>query len=289
MRSFERGKVLLEADTHRILAMRMRFDPRGLHAEDKLDSFARQHLLHGFGEVGILAREHALAAHQHRHPAAETAKNLREFERDITAADNRQMVRQFRQFEQIGVGVVANSLESFKRRHNCARAGIDEDFVGADVLPHRTVRPADGQRMRAGEARVAIEDGNVIRAAQPFLDAIARFADDLVLARLDRRQIDGDRAADLHTQIGGVARHVSRAGAGHIRLGRRAADIHTGPAEGRAFDDRGFTSALTEPDSKRRTALSRADHDCVEMLWHGKSPEAGVLVVASYPQRPGLP
>ena len=101
--------------------MRMRLDPRRLHAEAELDAIAGEHFLDRLGEVGVLAREHAFAAHQHGHAAAEASKHLREFERDITRADNHQMLGQLGQFEQSGIGVVANPLEAFDLRHD-ARA-----------------------------------------------------------------------------------------------------------------------------------------------------------------------
>ena len=37
-------------------------------------------------------------------------------------------------------------------------------------------------------------------------------------------------------------------------------------AKGRALDNRGFAAALTETHGKRRAALSRTDHDCIEVL-----------------------
>src|ERR1700753_1178887 len=100
--------------------------------------------------------------------------------------------------------------------------------------------------MRAGKARVSIENGQILRAAQPLFDARARLADDPVLTRLDLRQIDADFTRDMHAVIGSVPRDVRRTRAGHISLGRRAADIHTGAAEFVAFDDGRFAALARE-------------------------------------------
>jgi hypothetical protein len=63
-----------------------------------------------------------------------------------------------------------------------------------------------------------------------------------------------------------MARDMRRASTGDVGFGRGAADVHARAAKGPALDDRGFTAALTETHGKRRAALSRTDHDCIEVL-----------------------
>ncbi len=169
--------------------------------------------------------------------------------------------------------MIADALDAFDRRHERPRAGIDEDFVRLEIVLRAVVR-GDAHRVCAGEARVAGEHGHVGRAAQPSLDACAGLPDHTVLARLHLRHVDPDRSVDQHAVIGRTARHVRRPRARDVGLGRRAADIHASAAERRALDDGGLAAARSKAHGKRRAALSRADHDGVEMLWHGGSPWA---------------
>ncbi len=84
-------------------ALARRFDLRRRRVEQKLHPLPRHDLLNLFSEVLVLTRQHTITSDKHAHAAAETPEHLREFQRDIAPADNRQMLWQFGQFEHGGI------------------------------------------------------------------------------------------------------------------------------------------------------------------------------------------
>jgi len=175
------------------------------------------------------------------------------------------MLRHFGQFENRRVGQIRDAFEPIDLRHHRARSRVDDDEIGVDLL-RGTVGRLDGQRSRPCKAPVSLEDREIVRTAQPFLDARAGAADHLVLARLHTRHVDADVAADHHAVLRRRARDMRGPRARDISLGRRATDVHAGAAKKMPLDDGRALAAFREPHGKRRTALPRTDHDCVEVL-----------------------
>ncbi len=99
--------------------------------------------------------------------------------------------------------------------------------------------------------------------------ALGQLADHLGLLRHHLGQIEIDLGLDA--QLGEIFLGLVKAFAGmQQRLGRDAADIQAGAAEGAALVDTGRTSGPVgpagSPHCSRRAAL---DHDCVETVRHG--------------------
>src|SRR5206468_12362918 len=101
---------------------------------------------------------------------------------------------------------------------------------------------ADAHDARALEVGMAFDDGDVRRAAEPFLDAAGRLRNDFVLARLDARHVDADRAGNRYAEVGGAARHVGGARAGNQWFGGVAAGVDARAPEAVALQNRRFAA-----------------------------------------------
>ena len=117
---------------------------------------------------------------------------------------------------------------------------------------------------------------------EPVRHAAIRLRDDLVLARLDAGHVDADRTVDHDAEVVAAARDVRGAGARDQRLGRNAADIHTGAADALALEDRRLAAGGGEPHGQRRAGLAGADDDRVEAFGHASSPRARAVPRSCY-------
>src|SRR5207249_10615085 len=123
------------------------------------------------------------------------------------------------------------------------------------------------------QSAVAVDERYIRRVAQPVRDALIGLPDDLVLARLDARHVDGDAAVDHDAEIAAAAREMCGACARDQRLRRDAAGIDAGATDTLPLEDRRFATRPGKADGERRPGLSGADHDCIETLGgHGFLP-----------------
>ena len=160
------------------------------------------------------------------------------------------------------VGQVGHVLDPRHRRYAGARADIDEDALCLDQLV------PDPDLARPLEARVIVEDGDVPGLAERLLHALGRGLDQRVLARLHAFHVDAHGRLDFYPEIGRAARQMGGPGAGHQRLGRRAASVDAGAAETLAVGDGNLHPGRGQPLRQGRTGLAGADDDGIERPAH---------------------
>src|SRR6185312_16138023 len=223
------GALVAFGARHDARAATLQGDAFGIDAD--ADALALDDLAHRVAHIRVLACDEARRHLDHGDAAAETAEHLAELEPDVAPAHYQQVFGQEVHVHHRLGGEDRDTVADRERRLRRARAHVDEDHRrGERLAAHR-----DGAW--PGEARFALHHRHVPAAAQPFLEAAARVADDLVLARLDAAHVDAHLAGDVHAVRARRARRVRRAGARHQRLGGRAAVVHARAAELRALDD----------------------------------------------------
>src|SRR5207244_8560640 len=95
-----------------------------------VDLFGREDLVNALGNVVVLAAEEAGTALQDGHLAAEAAIHLREFERDVAAAEDDEVGGERVEVDDGGVGEVRNLVEAGERRDGGGAAHGGEDVGG---------------------------------------------------------------------------------------------------------------------------------------------------------------
>ncbi len=214
------------------------------------------------GHILVFAADQARAHLDDRHCAAEAPVHLREFEPDIAAADDQQVIGHEVDAHHAGIGEVTYVGEAVDAVHGSAAADIDENlrrFEQALADPHAA---------RTFEARLALDQRDVRRLADPFADVGVRLRDDRILARLDPCHVDPNRPVEYDAEIGGATRDMGGTRARDQRLGGNAADVDAGAADQLALDDRGFAAGIAQPDGQRRAGLPGADDDRIVRLRH---------------------
>ena len=247
---------------HRVPAA---LEAKALRLQPEPDPLALQDRRHRGRHLRRLALDQPLAAVDQRHLAAEAAEHLGELQSDVAAADDHQMLRQVGELHDRGVGQVVHLRQARKRRHEGARADVDEDPFRLQHLA------AHLHPVVAREPPVALVHGAVGQRPQPPFHAGRGAPHDRVLARLHPPHVHRDAAGDHHPEFGGAARDVGGAGAGHQRLGGDAADVHAGAAEAVALDHRGAQAGGGQVRGKTGAGLPGADDDRVVCVRHQAS------------------
>ena len=243
-----------------IVAVRLEVDALGV--QSNRDALFFEEGLDGRGDVLVLARDEAGGLFDDGDFAAEAAEDLSEFEAYVASADDDEMAGERLEFENADVGHPGDLIDAGKVRHDGAAADVDEDLVGGEEVV------ADANLFWRFEVGVADEDGAVLHAAQPTLEAVARLGDDLVLARFHGLHVDCDCALDGDSVGGSGAGLLGDVGAGDHGLGGRASGVDAGATEELAFDERDGAAGLREPSCEGRPGLAGADDDGVEVSWH---------------------
>src|SRR5262249_50749942 len=148
-----------------------------------LDALAAQDRFNRRRDVGIFAPDQSRPFFDYGHQAAEAAIHLGELEADIAAADDDQVPGKRFQLEDGSVGEVGDVVDTGHGWHDAATADIDENAIGADE------RLTDANFLRRLQARMAVENGAALHAAQPALDSVTGGGNDLVLPFLHRPQV----------------------------------------------------------------------------------------------------
>ncbi len=250
----------LEAHRHTVLVPRQRDAGRaGAHRH----ALPFEQLPDRLRDVLVLARNQPWRSLDHRHPAPEAAVHLRELQADVAPAHDHEVLGQGVELHHSGVREVGKFGEAGQVGDGRPATHIDEDPLGLQHLV------AHAHASRALETGVALENGGVCEATQPARHPLARPRDDRVLAGLHRPGVHRYGPLDHHSPARGLARHESRAGAGHERLRGDAADVHAGSAEELPLDDRHLSARPAESRRQRGSGLAGADHDRVEVRGHG--------------------
>ena len=129
------------------------------------------------------------------HLAAETPVHLREFERNVAAADDDEVTRQDVEIQHRGVGQVVDLVEASHVGHEGAASHIEEDAIGRQQFF------SDPDLVRRLKARMGFVDGAIGHAFQPSLQAGARFSRDGILSGLHPFHVDTDSPADRHAIV----------------------------------------------------------------------------------------
>ncbi len=148
------------------------------------DAFGDQDVAHRFGNLFVLAADQARVALDDCHLGAEAAVDLREFEPDIGAADDEQMIGQPVEREHRRIVERRHVADSGQVGQGCAPADVEEDARRAEQLV------ADPDPVRPFETGVAAQQGQAGHAAEPVLDAGPGVARHGIGARLDPGEID---------------------------------------------------------------------------------------------------
>ena len=238
----------------------MRCDADAFGARPDGDPFVRQNGLDLGRQDGILASQQGRAHLDHRDGRPEASVHLRELEPDVAAADHHEVPRDLLQRKHVGARQPRDFVEAWPWRRARAAADVEKDPVSAQA-PF-----ADGKLARPHEARVTAHDLAAFDTGKPFLERPASRFDEIPSAPLDRGEVDGDGAGRADSVVGSAPRHVSGVGAGHHRLGRRAAHIEACAADQMPLDDGDALAGAGEPGRQRRRRLSGADDDGVEIL-----------------------
>jgi hypothetical protein len=120
-----RAVLAIHADRDAI-GMRREMDALCFQAE--MDAFLVEDVQERRGNILVLPRNQARALLHHRHLAAEAAHHLREFEADITAADDHEVAGQGVEGQQRTVGQRAHVLDAGHVGYESAASDIQENL-----------------------------------------------------------------------------------------------------------------------------------------------------------------
>ena len=230
-----------------------------LRREHEAQPLRLEHGAEGFRRRLVLVREQAVRPVDHRHLGPEPAEHLRELAPDVAAAEHHQVGRDLAELRH---GTVVEGVHGLQAGDGGPRG------AGADVDHHRRgamARPPHVDLEGADEARVAAHQADPVSGGgQALLDALAPLPHDRILARDDGGEVDRHRTR-AHTQLARAAGDVRGPGAGHHRLGGRAARVHAGAAQLLALGEQDPASGLGQARGQGHSRLSGADHDHVEV------------------------
>ena len=194
-----------------------------------------------------------------RYPAAKAAIHLAEFEADIAAADNDQMVRQkidihHRRIRQVGRFVYAGHW-----RHHRPAADINKDPSGMQPLA------GDFHCLRRREPGVAAVERDVGGVFEGRGKPVSRRRHNRIHARFHPPHVDADVTPDHHTILRGAPRDPGGIGARYQGLGRGAAGIDASAADEMALNDSHLHPGPGKAERQRWSGLAGADDDRVEV------------------------
>src|SRR5713101_8261127 len=196
--------------------------------------------------------------------ATEAAEHLSELEADITGAENKEMLRVFRQIHDGGVSKVWRLRQPLNIRSDRTRTGIYENSVAFELLA------VDAQFVRCDEAGMAAIQTKVFGALANFVFLPrAPIVHVAILALYDFLHVDPHLAC-VYPPFPAVADIVC-----HLRrrdhcLGRRTSRIDAGAADLRPLYQRDAPSDVRQILGQRIPGLPRANYDRV-ILSHGSS------------------
>jgi hypothetical protein len=125
------------------------------------DAFVFEDRQDGGRDVLVLAAGQARALLDDGDVRAETAEHLREFERDVAAADDDQMARQDLEIHHRGIGQVVDVVDTGQIRHGSPAAGVEEDLSGGQKVV------ADAHCIGGFEARMAAIERAFVHTGDP--------------------------------------------------------------------------------------------------------------------------
>ncbi len=141
-------------------------DPHGGGAQVDVDALGLEDVLDGGGDVLVLARGQPRTLLDDGDPRTEPAIHLGELERDVTAADDHQMLGQDVEVEDADVGEVVDVGQPRDVRYHGPATDVEEDPVG---LEHLVVDPDGARSLESG---VPANQRAAPHAVEPGLHAV---------------------------------------------------------------------------------------------------------------------
>ncbi len=235
----------------------MRFNAGGAGFKPELDSFSFKRLLQFGYDVLIFGTKQALTGVNDRDAAAKPAEHLAEFEADVSAAEDQQMLGNFLQFHHGDIGEIRNRVNPSERGDARTRPGIDENFLAFESLA------VDLDLMGAGKARVPTDEADVLVPRDAFFDGVAEVLNDFVFFGDDGGKIDRNFTG-ANAPARSIARVVSDLSRSNHCFSGRAAGVDAGAADFGAFDERDFPAQVGERVAERFRGLTRTNGNRVE-------------------------
>jgi hypothetical protein len=193
---------------------------------------------------------------------------------DRPAADDDQMLGRGLALEDRLVGEVGHRVEPGDRRHRGARAGGEDDALGA----HAHIARLD--HARADEARGGADHGD----AQPLEARLAVHrrdrGDDAVNVVVDLSEVD-DGLGYRHAEAAGAARALGGVRGGEQRLRRHAAVVEAVAAHRRLLDQHGARAELRGAGGDGEAARAGADHADIDIKLLGHAHPSSSFAPAS--------
>src|SRR5215218_2246591 len=146
----------------------------------------------GVGNVHVLTSDQAWTLLNDRDVGAKAPVHLREFEPNVAAANDHEMLRYQVERKDRAVREVRDFADARHLGHRGAAADVDEDAWCSELLF------ADPDRVRALETGMALDHCAAGHAAQPLLDTGTRVGGDSVGPRPYARHVDFDGTVEDH-------------------------------------------------------------------------------------------
>ena len=205
------------------------------------------------GDVGVEAGQDLRQPLEDRDLGAEVGERRGELAADGAAADDDHPLGHVVEVEHL-VARHDRAAALEVGDHPGHRAGGQDD-VGAGDLGGRAVGRRDRDDVVGAEAADAVEHRDLAALAHRG-DAADETVDDLLLAGLGDGEVDGRRAG-LDAEVGGVGDVAVHGRRLEERLGRDAAAVEAGAAEGVHLDHRDVDARPTRRTARRRSHRGR--------------------------------
>src|SRR5438309_7299220 len=150
----------------------------------------------------------------------------------------------------------ADGIDSFDRRDQGARAGVENDLIGENDL---VAGPnAKAIAIAALQSALSANERGILFSFEVPFEAAALAVYDAARTGDHRREIHF-HGRNAQTEFAGPAREMSQPSGCDRRLGRRATEVHAGAAQVFAFDERRLPARLCQGQGERNSGLTGSD------------------------------
>ncbi len=227
------------------------------------DTFVAQHRQDRGRDVAIFPSGELWSHLDDRHTAAEAAIGLGQFQSDIAAADDEQVVGQPIELERLDIGERLCRRKAGNLRDHGVRPEIENHPMAGQHARAAIVQAhLDGLRRdeparthdQLGAARLVLVE---VHGDQPV--------DHVALARQHSVHVDGD-GTDHHSKPIGVVNQIGDFCAPNLVLTGEAIGVRTGTANQFALNYRGAMSQLGHVPGQKFAAFATSEHEHLELL-----------------------
>ena len=181
--------------------------------------------------------------------------HLRELQPDVAAADDHQV---------LGHCVQRHDRRVVERRTSSMPGSAGRTERPPTLMKITRCGPACGRptwTVRGATKRASPTITSVFASPRIHASTPSRDLRTMPSLRAFTRAMSTRMSPAIEAELCAAAREVNRARAGHQRLGRHAADVDAGAAEGAAFDDDAAQTFPAAARGQRRAGLAGADDD----------------------------